>query len=104
MWAYGHHFRCDTGETASHTSYDAGVAVMESETVPGSIDVGSLEDILMVSFGPLKCVVMRVSWLKHVHEGRRTIKKDADGFWTVYFSAREERTSRSLYIFPHNVT
>lgn len=104
MWAYGSHFRCDSGEGASHVAYDGGVALVESEVVAGCIDVGTVEDIFLVSFGPLKSVVMRVSWIKHVDEGRRTIKKDGHGFWTVRFSAREDSEVRNKYIFPCNAT
>lgn len=77
---------------------------MESEIVPGSIDVGILQDIIMVSFGPLNVIVMKVCWLKHTHEGRRSIKKDAHGFWTVLFTAREDPLACNSYIFPCSAT
>lgn len=64
--------------------------MLESEVVTGSIDVGILEDVYMVSFGSLNVVVMKILWLKHVDQGRRCIKKDAVGFWTALFNVRED--------------
>lgn len=80
LWAYAAHYRCDTNDSASHATFDSGVSLLESEVVPGSIDVGILEDVYMVSFGSLNVVVMKISWLKHVDQGRRCIKKDSQGF------------------------
>lgn len=100
MWAYGAHFRCDSGNPISHVTYDSGVAVLDSEVVQDSMDVGVLERIYMVSYGAMNVVVMRVSWLKHFNQGRRCIMKNAYGFWTVVFEAREERHRRNRFILP----
>lgn len=80
LWAYGAHFRCDTLELSSHATYDSGVALLESEIVDGSFDVGILSAMYMVSFGSLNVVLMKLSWLKHYDQGRRCIKKDSNGF------------------------
>lgn len=102
LWAYAVHYRCDSNESASYATYDCGVSLLESEVVTDSIDVGILEDIYMVSFGSLNVVVMKISWLKHVDQGRRCIKKDAAGFWTALYSKREDPGRRNRFLLPRN--
>jgi hypothetical protein len=100
MWAYGAHYRADNKDFALHVTYNLGIANIQSETVPNSIDVGVLKDIMMVSFGTLTTVVMKVSWIKHNVHGRQTIKQDVAGFWTICFGVREEANRVSPYIYP----
>lgn len=76
----------------------------ESECVPGSIDVGILQKIYLVAFGPLNMIILKVSWLKHVDHGCRTIKKDAAGFWTCRFDARGGEARRNSFVLPANVS
>jgi hypothetical protein len=35
-----------------------------------------------------------------VQDGRRTIKKDGSGFWTVKYNARQDDTWHNPYVFP----
>jgi hypothetical protein len=80
MWAYGAYYRCFEEECVGHRTYDSGVAVDESEITGNDIDVGILTNILMVSFGTLSTVIMKVSWIKNIDQGRRIVKKDSSGF------------------------
>jgi hypothetical protein len=66
MWAYGAYYRCSEEECVGHGTYDSGIAVDESEIARNGIDVGILTNILMVSFGTLSTIVMKVSWIKNV--------------------------------------
>ena len=50
---------------------------LRSSERKGSIDIGILEKIIMVEYGELKPVMMKVSWMKHVCQGQLTIKKTA---------------------------
>lgn len=102
MWSYGAHLRCDTGDSSSHVTYDSGIGVMESETVEGSIDVGVLSKIYLVAFGSLSVIVLKVSWIEHLNQGRRTIRKDPAGLWTCFFNAREDGTRKNPFILPAN--
>lgn len=105
MWAYGAHFRCDFGDIgATHATCDFGIANLDSDCAQGSIDVGVLERIYMASYGSLKVVVMRVSWLQHVHQGQRCIKRDPYGFWTANINLREEPHRRNRFILPKLAT
>jgi hypothetical protein len=104
MWAYGAHYRSDSEDSVFHVTYDSGIVNMESETVPNSINGGVLKDILMVSFGALTTVVMKVSWIKHSVSGRQTIKQDPGGFWTVSFGTMEDSNRVSPYIYPASCT
>lgn len=79
MMAYGAHLRCESGDTSSHITYDSGVAVMESEHVAGSINVGVLTKIYVVASGSLNAIVLKVGWVQHLHQGRCTIRKDSNG-------------------------
>lgn len=100
LWAYGAQFRCDTRSPSTHITYNSGVAVLDSEVVSGSMDVGVLERVYMVAYGSVNIVVMQVAWLKHLDQGRRCIKKDPYGFWTVDFEAREEPHRRNRFLLP----
>lgn len=102
MWSYGAHFRCDNPESSSHVTYDSGIGVTDSECVSGSIDVGVLNKIYLVAFGCMSIIVMKVSWIQHVNQGRRTIRKDRGGFWTCQYNSREDSTRRNPFLLPAN--
>jgi hypothetical protein len=104
MWTYGAYFRCEEEESSSHGTYDSGVALDETETSANGIDVGTLRKIFMVPFGTFTTVVMKISWIKNIDQGRHTIKEDSSGFWTLLFSAREEPGRRNPFLFPTNAT
>ena len=104
MWAYGSHFRCCPEEEGpTHVAFDCGIAALTPESVSTSIDVGILKSIILVCYGTLKCVVMKGEWIPPMHEGRRSVKKDTYGFWTVRFRARYG-ANQNPYVFPLNVS
>ena len=84
-------------------TYDYGVARIRDETEDG-IDTGTLKQIIMVDYGLLKPVLMNVSWVKQVVDGRRTVKKDRHGFWTCKLNEREDPTIHNPYVYPKLVT
>lgn len=90
MRAYGAHYRCDNEHSIVHATYDSGVVFTDNKGEHNSIDVGVLRQILLVYFGSLTVVVFKVSWIKQTDQGRRAIKRDNHGFWSVLFSARED--------------
>lgn len=104
MWSYGAHPRCDTGDSSTHVTYDSGIGVRESEIVDGSIDVGVLSRIYLVAFGSLTVIVLKVSWIQHLNQGRHAIRKDPAGFWTCRFNAREDETRKNPFILPANAS
>lgn len=58
----------------------------------------------MVSFALLNVVVMKLSWMKHFDQGRRCIKRESHGFWTVLYDAREDPQRRNRFILPRNAS
>lgn len=80
MWSYGAHLRYDTGDASSHVTYYSGIGVLEREFVEGYIDVGVLDKIYLVAFGSLSVIVLKISWIQHMNQGRRAIRKDLFGF------------------------
>ena len=104
MWAYGSHYRCCPDEGGpTHVAYDCGIAALTPESVTTTIDVGILKNIILVCYGTLKCVLMEGDWIPPMHEGRRAVKKDTYGFWTVRFRARYG-ASHNPYVFPVSVS
>lgn len=103
IWAYGAHYRCGD-DISPHATYDSGVALIDSEVVPGAIDVSILDAVYMVTFGSLNVVVLKLSWLKHVDQGRRCIKRDAAGFWTALYNAREDPRRQNRFVLPRNAS
>ena len=77
MYVRGVFFRCSQSEggLASHTTFDCGVALKNSES-GDNIDVGILKQHLMVDYGKLKSVLMKASWVKRVSQGQSNTKKD----------------------------
>lgn len=104
MRAYGAHYRCDDEESITHATYNSGIAVMESGDLEQAINVGILRQIFLVYFGSLTVVVLKVSWIKQTDQGRRAIKRDNLGFWSVLFSAREDSSRKNPFVLPANVT
>lgn len=104
MMAYGAHLRCDNADAGCHVTYDSGIGVTESECVPGAIDLGILRKIYLVAFGSLNVIVLKVSWIQHMHQGRPTIKKDVAGFWTCRFDARDDDARRNPFLLPANAS
>lgn len=104
MWAYGCHYRCCTDESGpSHVSYDCGIVAITRESVTTTIDVGILKNIILVSYGTLKCVVMEGQWIPPLVDNRRVVKKDPYGFWVVRYHARDG-PQQTPYVFPLGVS
>ena len=105
MHAYGALYRCQPGDTLpNHVTFDAGIARMLSEQETEGIDVGVLKDILMVDYGLLKPVVLKVSWVKHRDEGRRSIRRDGHGFLMARLDRRDTTHLHNQYVFPKHVS
>ena len=105
MSAYGALYRCQCDKSASgNVAFDSGMALVERKTVAESIDIGVLKQILVVDYGPLKPVVMRAEWMKHMDEGRRTMQKDSHGFWTMLLKSKEDVLVHNPYVFPKLVS
>lgn len=104
MWAYGCHYRCDDESGPTHVTYDSGVASLSSSNSNTVMDVGVLKSILLVTYGGANFCVMKCSWIAPTDEGRRTIRKDNSGFWTVKFDARQDSRRHNPYVFPSAVS
>ena len=104
MWAYGAHYTCSTEDSPTTVAYDCGIAAIPPTPACTEIDVGILRKIILVTYMGLNCVVMEGSWVKTVDEGRRVVKKDQEGFWTVHFASREVRVKDNPYVFPGSVS
>lgn len=104
MWAYGSHFRCDEETGSAYVTYDSGVASLSGRDTNSTIDVGVLKSILMVTYGGTNVCLMKCSWIGPVEEGRRTIKKDSSGFWTLKFNSRLDERRHNPYVFPSAVS
>ena len=85
-----------------HATFDFGIA-LRSDEGENSIDVGILKQIVMMDYGELKPVLMKVSWVKHTNQGERTIKKDRHGFWRCKLDEREHPTTKKPFIFLSHV-
>ena len=104
MWAYGSKYRCCPDEEGpTHVAFDCGIATSTPDSVTTAVDVGILKSILLISYGTLKCVVMKGKWIPPMYEGRRSVKKDKYGFWTVRYRARYG-PNQNPYVFPLSVS
>ena len=98
-------YRCLTRDTLpSHVTFDAGIARKLSKHDDEGVDIGILKDILMVDYGALKLVVMRVSWVKHGNEGWSTIRKDCHDFWMAKLDCKDLGKHYNQYVFPKHVS
>lgn len=70
--------------------------------VTTSIDVGILKNIIMVSYGTLKYVVVEGEWIPSLVKNKSVAKKDPFGFWVVRYASRDG-LDHNLYIFPLSV-
>ena len=68
---------------------------MKSNEGEDTIDVGILKQVVMVDYGDLKPVLMKVSWVKHTRQGQRMIKKDRHGFWMYKLDEREDPIAKN---------
>ena len=91
MWAFGCHFTCSTESGLSVVAFDCGIAAIPPSQTCTEIDVGIMRNIILVTYMGLNCVVMEGSWIKSIDQGRRVVKKDPFGFWTVQYDCREVR-------------
>lgn len=57
-----------------------------------------------MAFGSLSVIVLKILWIQHLNQGRRTIRKDSLGFWTCLFDAREDSNRRNPFLLPANVS
>ena len=104
MWAFGCHYSCNSETVPSTVSYDCGIAAIPPSETCTEIDVGILKRILLIYYLDLSCVVMEASWIKTRDQGRRVVKKDSYGFWTVHFSSRERSEKDNPYVYPSTVS
>lgn len=100
MWAYGCHYRCNEELGPTHVTYDSKVASLSSLNANTVVDVGVLKSILLVTYAGTSMCVMKCNWIAPMVDGRRTIRKDNKGFWTVKFDARQDKTPYNSYVFP----
>ena len=103
MWAYGAHYVVTNEQGPGYVSFDSGIAAIPPDSDTDHIDVGILRDILLISYGEINCVVLEGSWIKSTDEGRRVIKKDQYGFWTVLYRCRDA-SSKNPYVYPAAVS
>ena len=104
MWAQGCRYACDDESTINTVAFDSGIAAIPPSATCTEIDVGILKNILLISYLGFNCVLMEGSWIKSSSQGRRVIKKDSYGFWTVKYSCREVRDKDNPYVYPSNVS
>ena len=104
MWAYGCHYTCSDESGPSSVAFDSGIAAIPPSLTSTEIDVGILRSIILVTYLGLNCVVMEGSWIKSRDQGRRVVKKDPFGFWTVQYQSRERRAKDNPYVYPANVS
>ena len=104
MYVQGAYFRCHIGEGSlpPHATFDCGIVVKNNEG-QHTIDVGILKQVLMLDYGDLKLVMMKVSWVKHTRQGQSMIKKDRHGFWMCKLDEREDLAAKNQFIFPSHV-
>jgi hypothetical protein len=92
MWVYINHYRVDENERCmAHATYDSGVACIFSQgswcsardqniIVANMHYVGVLKEIIVVSYGGLRLVVMKCSWIHVNTYGNAIMKQDEYGF------------------------
>ncbi|KAG0574034.1 hypothetical protein KC19_VG229300 [Ceratodon purpureus] len=103
MWAYGAHYVVSNKEGLGYVSFDSGIAAIPPGSDTNEIDVGILRDIILVSYSEVNCVILEGSWIKTMDEGRRVIKKDQYGFWTVHYRSWDAST-KNPYVYPAAVS
>ena len=64
----------------------------------GSIEVGTLQQILMVDYGQLKPVIMKVAWVPQLVEGQSAVKRDRHGFWMCKLGVVDNSATRNLCV------
>ena len=74
IWAYGCHFRCNPKQGLAYVTFDCRITFTSEDST--TLDVGILKKILLVTYGNLKCIVMKVDWIKPRDKGRAVVKKD----------------------------
>ena len=47
---------------------------------------------------------MEGSWIRSIDQGRRVVKKDPYGFWTIKYSSREFREKDNPFVYPATVS
>jgi hypothetical protein len=110
MTSYGSHYRVEgDAEGDSHVTYDCGVAELQARTEPINcadpvgavhiIRVGTLKDILVLSYVNLNVVLMVVSWVAEHTEMQPRLRRDPHGFWLANLEARP-RCNNNPYILP----
>jgi hypothetical protein len=92
MWVYINHYRVDENEGCmAHATYDSGVACIFSQgswcsardqniIVANMHYVGVLKEIIVVSYGGLRLVVMKCLWIHVNNRGNAIMKQDEYGF------------------------
>ena len=110
MTSFGSHFRVELEESgAQHVTFDAGVAELsvggshsgsaETGVVVELVRVGTLKDIVVLTYGTLNLVLMVVSWVPKDTVSRPTMRRDAHGFWLANTAARPRDTTNP-YLLP----
>ena len=112
MSSFGNHFRVDNEVGRSHVTFDSGVAAIitqvcrssrqDQHPVEAELDyVGIVKDIFQVQYGHIPYNVLRCSWIRPNLTGAPTIKKDAHGFWSVKYNARQVPCSEPYLLSCH---
>ena len=102
MWAYGCHFRTASEAMESYVSFDCGIAAVTEDA--STLDVGMLQDILLITYGKLNYVLMKGDWIKPRDQGQAAIKKDRLGFWSVLYQSRGSPGIENPFVFPSRVS
>jgi hypothetical protein len=103
MWEYKCHYRCDNENGPTHVTADSGIGCILSSSSNTILDVGILKSIVVIQYAATNICLMKGSWVMLHEGGRRTIRKDNVGFWTVKINARYNPTRHSPYVFPSAV-
>ena len=104
MWAYGAHYTSNSETVPTTVAFDCGIATIPPGQTSTEIDVGILKSILLIEYLDLSLVVMEGSWIRSIDQGRRVVKKDIHGFWTVYYTSRELRDKDNPFVYPGTVS
>ena len=91
------------GNIPSHTTYDCDVRRIGSEH-EGSIEVGTLRQIVMVDYDQLKPELMKVAWVPRTVEGKSAVRKDRHGFWMCKLGEVDNSLTRNPFLYPSQVS
>ena len=66
--------------------------------------MGTLRQIIMVDYGQLKPVFLKVAWISRLVEGQSAVKRDRHGFWSCKLGEVDNSTTRNPFGYPSQVS